>query len=178
MENAAAPQQAALAINRQHDDHRVRAREMIRPASLAMALPAAIGGKGWLAAARAEFVRAMPGRQRPGGREHAKILGQHEALHADAAQIHLRPVIGHGLLGVLFEGWQAQGEDREALLLIQPQKQRLQRWPAASASSRVKSAERSGAPCNSNASPVTSTKRAFGSVRQDETKVASILLLA
>src|SRR5262249_60069920 len=59
-----APEQAMLALHRQHDDDRIGARKMLGPARRTLALPAALDRVGRGAAVGAEAMARVPGEQR------------------------------------------------------------------------------------------------------------------
>src|SRR5258708_3195799 len=86
-EAAGTPEQAALAVDRQHDDDRVGAREMLGLAARAFALPAGLQDVGLRAAVRAEAMARMPGEQRLGFRERRKMIRRDETLYGNRAQI-------------------------------------------------------------------------------------------
>ena len=84
---AGAAEQAAVAAHRQHDDDRVGAREMLDLAGRAGPLPAAFDEVGRRAAIGAEPVPRVPVQHRLGFGERRQMLGRHQPLHGDRAQI-------------------------------------------------------------------------------------------
>ena len=82
-----APEQAALAVDHEHDRDRIGARKMLRHAGRAIAPPAALDRLRGRAAIRAEAVARMPAEQRLGFGERRQMVGIEQAAHRDRAQI-------------------------------------------------------------------------------------------
>ena len=93
-----APEQAIVAIDRQHDDDRIGARKMLRLADVAFAPPARRRDARHRAAIGAMAVAHMPIHQRLGLAEHADQIGRQQALHRDRAHVDQREIVaaGHG----------------------------------------------------------------------------------
>ena len=97
-EAGGAAEQALVAVDGEHDHHRVGARKMLRAAIRAFAPPAGLGDDEALAAIGAEAAPGVPGDHRLGGGELADLLGAHQLLHGDGAQVgdeEVRPLRQH-----------------------------------------------------------------------------------
>ena len=86
-ETRAAAEQAVLALGRQHDHHRIGAREMLGVALRTIALPAGADRLRRRAAVRAEAVTQMPMQHRLGLGDRRQMLGPDQPLHRDRAQV-------------------------------------------------------------------------------------------
>ena len=82
-----AAEQAALAVDRQHDDDRVGAREMLRRAGRAIAPPTGVDDAGRLAAMGAKTMPRVPMQQRLRLGDRRLVLGRDEALGCDRTQV-------------------------------------------------------------------------------------------
>src|ERR1035437_1237361 len=80
-------EQATLAVGRQHDHHRIGAREMLGLAGRAIAPPAGMHGLRRRAAVRAEAVAQMPVQHRLGLGDRRQMLGLDQPLHRDGTQV-------------------------------------------------------------------------------------------
>ena len=80
------PEQAAIAIHRQHDNNRVRARKMLGLAGVADPLPALLGDMGRPATLRAEAVRLMPVQHRLTLRDRAEVSWRGSSVKRQRAQ--------------------------------------------------------------------------------------------
>ena len=86
-------EQAALALDREHDGDRVGARKMLRLAGRTIAPPATLDCVGRRPAIRAESVARVPVQQRLAFRERRQMVGIDEAAHGDRAQIEDEEVV-------------------------------------------------------------------------------------
>ena len=86
-EASGAAEQAALAVDRQHDRDRVGAREMLHLAGRAVAPPAGLDRARLRAAVGAEAVPSMPDQQRLAFGQRRQVLARDQAAHRDGAQV-------------------------------------------------------------------------------------------
>ena len=94
-----AAEHAAVAVDRQHDDDRIGAREMLGAAGRAVAPVAALGRPGRLAAAGAEAVALVPGDQAARLGERSEVVLGEPSLHRQRTQVadpERRRLVVHG----------------------------------------------------------------------------------
>ena len=101
-----ASQQTALAVDRQHDDDRVGAGEMLAAAGRAVAAPAGGNDVCRGPAARAEAMARMPAEQRLGLGQRRQVIRGDQRAGGDAAQI------GNGEIAAALESFDMRRFDR------------------------------------------------------------------